>query len=53
MVKKLSANAGDARSIPGWRRSPGEDDNPLQCFCLEYPTDRGAWWAIVQGVGLN
>ena len=21
--------------------------NPLQCSCLENPTDRGAWWAAV------
>ena len=21
--------------------------NPLQCSCLEYPRDRGAWWAAV------
>ena len=24
--------------------------NPLQCFCLENPRDRGAWWAAVSGV---
>ena len=24
--------------------------NPLQYSCLENPMDRGAWWAIVQGV---
>ena len=24
--------------------------NPLQCSCLEYPRDRGAWWAAVYGV---
>ena len=24
--------------------------NPLQCSCLENPTDRGAWWAAVYGV---
>ena len=24
--------------------------NPLQCFCLEYPTDGAAWWAVVYGV---
>ena len=23
---------------------------PLQHSCLEYPTDRGAWWAAVHGV---
>ena len=26
------------------------DGNPLQCFCLENPRDRGAWWAAVSGV---
>ena len=37
------ANAGDTGSIPGWGRSPGEGNgNPLQYFCLENPTDRGA-----------
>ena len=24
--------------------------NPLQCSCLQNPTDRGAWWAAVYGV---
>ena len=24
--------------------------SPLQCFCLENPRDRGAWWAAVYGV---
>ena len=24
--------------------------NPLQYSCLEYPRDRGAWWAAVYGV---
>ena len=24
--------------------------NPLQCSCLEYPRDGGAWWAAVYGV---
>ena len=27
--------------------------NPLQCFCLENPRDRGAWWAAVYGVAQN
>ena len=27
-----------------------ENGNPLQCFCLENPRDRGAWWAAVYGV---
>ena len=24
--------------------------NPLHCFCLENPRDRGAWWAAVSGI---
>ena len=24
--------------------------NPLQCSCLEYPREGGAWWAAVYGV---
>ena len=44
VVKSLPANAGDLGSIPGSGRSPGgENGNPLQCFCLEKPVDRGAW----------
>ena len=27
-----------------------ENGNPLQCSCLENPTDKGAWWAAVYGV---
>ena len=35
MVRNLSANAGDAGSIPGSERSPGKGNgNPLQYFCL-------------------
>ena len=26
------------------------NSNPLQCFCLEIPVDRGAWWAAVYEV---
>ena len=51
VVKNLLANAGDIRdvgSVPGWGRSPGRGDgNPLQYSCLENPTDKGAWQAIV------
>ena len=37
-------NAGDPGSIPGLGRYPGEGNgNPLQDYCLENPTDRGAW----------
>ena len=30
--------------------SVGENGNPLQHSCLEYPTDRGAWQATAHGV---
>ena len=37
--------------IPGLGRSPRVGHgNPLQCFCLENPVDRGAWWTAVHGV---
>ena len=36
---------------PGSGRSPAEGNgNPLQCSCLENPTDGGAWQATVHGV---
>ena len=51
VIKNLPANAGDAGSIPGSGRSPGEGNgNPLQYFCLENPLGGGAWWATVHGV---
>ena len=51
LVKNLPANAGDASSVPGPGRSPGEGNgNPLQCFCLGNLMDRGDWWATVHGV---
>ena len=54
VVKNLLVNAGDAGSIPGSGRSPGEGNgNPLQFPCLETPMDRGAWWATVHGVTKN
>ena len=48
MVKNQPASARDIGSIPGSRRSPGGDGNPLQCSCLENPMDR-AWRATVHG----
>ena len=46
-----AGDAGEASSIPGLGRSlGGGHDNPLQYSCLENPTDRGAWLAIVHGV---
>ena len=41
----------DADLIPGLGRFSGEgNNNPPQYACLGYPTDRGAWRAIVYGV---
>ena len=51
VVKNLPTNTGDVGLISGWGRSPGEGNgNPLQCSCLENPTDRGDWWALLHGV---
>ena len=51
MVKNLPANAGDAGSVPGSERPPGEGNgNPVQYACLENPMDRGAWGATVHRV---
>ena len=50
-VLAVSVRAGDAGSIPGSERSPGEGNgNPLQYSCLKNSTDRGAWQAEVHGV---
>ena len=49
VVKNMPANAGDAGdagSIPGLGRSPGEGlGNPFQYSCLENSMDREAWKA--------
>jgi len=51
VVKNPLGNAGGAGSIPGSGRFPGEGNgNPLQYSCQDNPTDRGTWWAAVQGV---
>ena len=51
VIKNLPANEGDAGLTPGSERSPREGNgNPLQYFCLENSTDRGAWRATVHGV---
>ena len=54
MIKNLFAkarNTGDAGSIPGSGRSPGEGNgNPFQYSCLGNPKDREAWWATVHRV---
>ena len=52
--KESACNAGDtgdAGSIPGLGRAPGEQNGtPLQYSCLENPVDLGTWWATVHGV---
>ena len=51
-IKESACNVGDVGLIPGLGRFPGGGHgNPLQYSCLENPTDRGAWWATVHGVG--
>ena len=48
--KESACNAGDPSLIPGSVRSPGEGNGyPLQYFCLENSTDRGAWQTSVHG----
>ena len=48
--KESSCSVGYLDSIPGSRRSPGEQDGyPLQYSCVENPMDRRAWWATVHG----
>ena len=49
--KETACQAGDAASIPGSGRSPGEGNgNPLQYSCQGKPIDRGTQWAVVHGV---
>ena len=51
MVKNLPANAGDAGTVPGLGRSPGEENgNPLHYPCLEKTVDREVQQATVHGV---
>ena len=56
VVKNLPARAADTRgtgSIPGLERSPGEEHSSIlasQHSFLENSTDRGDWWATVQGI---
>ena len=49
--KESAHNLGDLGSIPGLGRPPGEGNGySLQYSFLENSMDRGASWAIVQGV---
>ena len=51
MVRNMPVKAGDAGSIPGLERSPGEENgNPFQYSCLGNPMDRGDWQAVVHRV---
>ena len=51
VIKESACNAKDQGSILGSGVSPGEvNGNPLQYSCLENPTDREAWQAIVRGL---
>ena len=54
-VKNPPANAGDAGSIPGFGRFPGEGNGyPLRYSWQENLKDRGGWWAMeLQKVGHN
>ena len=54
-IKSLPASAAELRdmgSIPGWGKSSGRGrgNKPSPVFCLENPTDRGAWQATILGV---
>ena len=51
VVQNLPAPVGDARSILGSGRAPGEGNgHTRQYSCLGSPVGRGAWWAAVHGV---
>ena len=50
-VKNMPVNAGNASSVPGLGRSPGEGNgNSLQDSCLGNPMDRGVGYITVHGV---
>ena len=51
VIKEYAHNVGELGSIPGLGRSPGVGNcNPFQCYCLENPHGRGAWWTTARGV---
>ena len=51
VVENPPAMQDMAGLIPGWERSPGEEnDNPLQYPCLGNPMEREAWQATIYGV---
>ena len=51
MVNNLPAMQETWVQSLGQEDPPGKENGyPLQYSCLENPTDRGAWWAMVHGV---
>ena len=49
--KESTCQAENASSFPGSGRPPGKGNgNPLQCYCLGNPMDRGVWPTAVHGV---
>ena len=49
--KESASSVRDIGLVPRSGRSPAEgNSNPLQYSWVEKPMDRGAWWAIVQGM---
>ena len=56
VVKNTPANTDvrNAGLIPGLERSSGGGHgNPFQCSCLENPTDRGTWGAMIHSAAQN
>ena len=49
-LKPWLASPKQGTFYPTATRSGEGHGIPLQYSCLENPTDRGAWWATVQGV---
>ena len=47
-MQETTYQAGD---LPWDRKIPGEGNgNPLQCFYLGNPMDRGTWWTTAHGI---
>ena len=50
-IQETACNVGDAGSVPGSGRFPGEGNgSPFQYSCLENSMDGGGWRATVHGV---
>ena len=48
-VRKKKKESNVVTVVKGLALGEG-NGNPLQCSCLENPTEGGAWWATVHGV---